>query len=138
MANILDTFFAALGTEAGASHMIADNAKIIAVREETYTALPLYGTYRGPEGFQTFMAELRRIFDTQLFAVDHTMVDGNRGFAIGRFIHRVRATDRLFHSHWTLYAEFEGEKLSLYRFFEDTAALEEANAVRTRSQENAA
>lgn len=138
MTNLVDRFFAALLSPEGANSMIAPDAKIVAVREQSYAELPLYGTYRGPEGFTEFVAELRRIFDTQLFQVDHTMADTKRGFAAGRFIHRVRDTDRLFHSHWTLYAEFEGEQLTLYRFYEDTAALEEACGVTTRSLEDVA
>lgn len=138
MTNFIDAFFAAVLSSEGAAHMIADDAKIIAVREKRYDALPLYGTYTGPEGFNAFFNELRRIFDTQLFEVDHTMADASRGFAAGRFVHRVRATDKLFHSHWTLYAEFADNKLTLYRFYEDTAALEETNGVRTQSQENVA
>ncbi|MBT8154253.1 nuclear transport factor 2 family protein [Epibacterium ulvae] len=138
MTHFIDRFFVALMSPEGAAHMIADDAKIIAVREARYEALPLYGTYTGPDGFTAFFNELRRIFDTQLFEVDHTMADAARGFAAGRFIHRVRATDKLFHSHWTLYAEFTGDKLTLYRFYEDTAALEETNGVRTQSQEHVA
>ena len=84
------------------------------------------------------MAELRRVFDTQLFVVDQTMAEAGRGFAAGRFLHRVRETDRMFPSHWTLYAEFEGEQLALYRFYEDTAALEEACGVTTETQERVA
>lgn len=138
MSNILDRFFAAMATAEGAADMIAEDATIIGVREHSYDALPIYGTYKGPDGFATFVATLRKAFDTQLFQVDQTMVAGNRGFATGRFIHRMRATGLLFHSHWALYAEFEGEQLSLYRFFEDTAALEESHAVTTTCTEDVA
>lgn len=114
--------------------LIHPKAEIIGVRETADDRMPIYGTFRGPDGMRAFVDILRSSFETELFEVDTIMEDDIRGFACGRFRHKVRMTGRLFVSNWALYAEFQDGKISLYRFHEDTAALEAAFGVTTAKE----
>ena len=130
---VIETLFDKLksGDMDGLLEIIHPDAVIIGVREQENARMPIYGTYRGPEGMRMFVGTLRTAFETELFEVGHIMETDGKGFACGRFRHKVRHTGRLFESAWALYAEIEDGKLSLYRFFEDTAALEASFGIST-------
>lgn len=136
--SIIRTFLASLGDLDKAQQLVTPEARFIAVREQVDSTLPLYGTFIGRQGLKAFTEGLRRAFDTQMFKVDAVLENDTIGFASGRFEHRIRATDAIFRSHWALMCEFEDGRISLYRFFEDTAALEEAAGIRTQCKETVA
>lgn len=136
--SIIRTFLASLGDLDKAQRLVDPEAKFIAVREKPDSSLPLYGTFIGHDGLKVFTDGLRSAFDTQMFKVDTVLENNKIGFASGRFEHRIRATDAMFRSHWALMCEFKDGRISLYRFFEDTAALEEATGIRTQCKETVA
>lgn len=138
MAAKIHAFFQSLKDVEAAKRLIAPDAVFIAARAKSYPDLPVYGTYRGHEGFSRFVAQLRESFDTKLFQIDHALENEETGFASGRFSHRVRKTGDMFDSHWAVLFKFKDGLVAHYRFYEDTAALEEAFAVRTRSCEDVA
>lgn len=135
MSDRIRKFLSSLGDLDHASHLITPDAEFIAVRAETYPELPLYGTFRGATGLAAFVAGLRAVYDTQSFDVDFVLESETVGFAAGRFDHIIRDTGHHFRSHWVVMCQFEGDRIALYRFYEDTAALEEAMAVRTQCKE---
>lgn len=135
MTEIIRTFFSSLSDLDKAKGLITPDAKFIAVRAADYPDLPLYGTFIGPEGLARFVTGLREAFDTQSFQVDHVVESEVTGAAFGRFEHRIRHTGKTFRSHWAVMCEFRQGKISLYRFFEDTAALEEAMERKTTCKE---
>lgn len=135
MSSKIETFFASLSDLEVAQTLITETCEIIGVREETYPELPIYGKRIGPDGLDAFVQSLRSAFDTQSFHVDHVFETDTTGAAFGRFEHRVKTTDKMFRSHWALQCTFEDGKMSLYRFYEDTAALEEGFAVKTQCKE---
>lgn len=131
--SVLEAFFQNLkrGDTNSIISLIHPQAVIVGVRETPDPKMPIYGTFHGPEGMQHFLEILRSAFETELFDVETLLEDGQTGFACGRFRHKVRHTGRLFESNWALYAELEDGQLKLYRFHEDTAALEAAFGITT-------
>jgi uncharacterized protein len=135
MTGLIQTFFSSLGNLDRAKELVSEDVVFIAVRAERYSELPLYGTTVGYAGLEVFVSNLRAAFDTQSFLVDHVIESETKGAAFGRFEHRIRATGRLFRSHWAVFCEFADGKITTYRFYEDTAALEEAMERRTECRE---
>lgn len=131
----IETFLTSLSNLDQAKSLVTETARFIAVREQSYPDLPLYGTFIGHTGLEQFALGLREAYDTQQFQIDHILENEVMGAAFGQFEHRIRATDEFFRSHWALLCEFDGAKISMYRFYEDTAALEEAIQVRTVCKE---
>lgn len=135
MSHRIERLFASFQAPETLEEVLTTKARIIGVREKSDPVLPIYGTYYGPAGFEEFLSRLRTAFDTRAFHVDHILEGTDIGYASGRFEHHVRATGQLFRSHWALRCRFEGEKISEYRFYEDTAALEESLGMRSRCSE---
>jgi uncharacterized protein len=135
MTGIIQTFLSSLADLEKAKTMITPNARFIAVRSENYPELPLYGTFAGYSGLEAFVTGLRDAFDTQSFQIDHAIENASIGAAFGKFSHIVKATNKPFSSHWAVMCQFQHGKISLYRFFEDNAALEEAFLCRTTCKE---
>ena len=75
-----------------------------------------------------FLPGLQVVFDTQAFRIDAELESAEQGFAAGTFHHHIRQTGRDFHSARVVHCRFEGGCIRHYRFYEDTAALEEAMA----------
>ncbi len=123
---LLEFFKTAKTNEAKMLSFVDTNAKYVAIKEEPNENCILYGTYEGHEGFKQLFANIKELFDTQKFEFLGIMEDGDKVMAHGYFEHLVRNTGKLFCSHWSLVAEFNEGKITHCRFFEDTAALEEA------------
>ncbi|WP_165390154.1 nuclear transport factor 2 family protein [Thalassococcus sp. S3] len=135
MTHIISAFFSNLGDLEKAKAFVDPDAIFVGVREHPDVNLPIYGTFRGHDGMMRFVGALKDAFDTQLFEIDMVHENPTEGFATGRFEHRVKRTGALFRSRWALFAQFRDGRISHYRFFEDTAALEEALGVRTICRE---
>lgn len=136
MNGIIKTLMSNLRDIDKVKQLVTDDTRFIAIRSQSHEELPIYGTFSGHEGVEQFLNLLRETFDTQQFHIDHVIETPVRGAAFGRFEHRVRANGKMFRSHWALMCEFQNGKISLYRFFEDSAALEEALECRTSCKEN--
>jgi len=134
--SVIRRFLGSLSDLDQAKTLVDPEARFIAVREQFDETLPLYGTFVGHDGLVDFVGGLRAHFDTRMFTVDAVIETDELGFAAGRFEHRIRATDRLFRSHWSVLCAFRNGRITLYRFFEDTAALEEAMGVHTLCRES--
>jgi uncharacterized protein len=135
VASIIREFFASFGDLERARALVDPEAQFVGVRAQSYPELPLYGTFTGHDGLARFMDGLRNAFDTQFFAIDAEIENDELGFASGRFEHRVRHTDALLRGHWALMCRFRNRRITFYRFYEDTAALEEAFGVQTACRE---
>jgi len=105
---------------------IDENAKYIAMKEESDAACPIYGAYIGFEGFKRLFESLKTSFDTQKFELYGITENEDTAMAHGYFEHKVRKTGKLFCSNWAMVSEFSNGKIIQCKFFEDTAALEEA------------
>ena len=100
---------------------------ITAVREANQSGNEIYGTYNGIEGVKKFLSNLGAAFDTQAFTVQNIVGDKNVAFANGKFIHKVKQTEKLFASEWALYAVIKEGKIIEYHFYEDSEKFSKAN-----------
>ncbi|MGV8963380.1 MAG: nuclear transport factor 2 family protein [Candidatus Saccharimonadaceae bacterium] len=101
---------------------------IVAIREGERREKDFYGTYKGVEGVKEFLKNLGDAFDTQSFSVENIVGGEGIAFANGKFVHKLKATGRLFPSDWVLYAVIKNRKIYEYHFYEDSAKFEEANS----------
>ena len=90
------------------------------------TSVPIYGRFEGKEGVKKFVNTLSELFDTEDFEIRKWAFSENFIFAYGYMQHHVRKTNNLFKSEWSLVCQIENERISSYKMFEDTAALESA------------
>lgn len=100
---------------------------LIGIREADRFAQDLYGTYRGIEGVKVFLTNLDETFETQAFSVENIVGGEGVAFANGKFVHKVKATGKLFPSDWALYAVIKEGKIYEYHFYEDSATFEASN-----------
>lgn len=98
---------------------------ITAVREGAVNGY--IGTYKGIDGVKEFLTNLGKTFDTQLFTVENIVGGHGVAFANGKFVQKVKATEKRFASDWALYAVIKDGKIYEYHFYEDSAKFEEAN-----------
>ena len=90
------------------------------------SSVPIYGRFEGKEGVKKFVNTLSDLFNTEAFEIREWAFSENFIFAYGYMQHRIRKTDKLFKSEWSLVCQIKNERISSYKMFEDTAALESA------------
>ncbi len=100
---------------------------ITAIREAERNSGSLYGTYKGSAGVKEFLNNLGNTFDNQSFSVENIVGGEGIAFANGRFVHKVKATEKLYPSDWALFTVIKEGKIYEYHFYEDSARFEEAN-----------
>lgn len=124
---VVKAFFTAFGK--GDFNGIIDTfhseATISAVREGKQQGSH-YGTYRGKEGAKTFISSLGQMFDTQSFSINNVVGEGDVVFADGVFVHKIKATGKLFASAWALKCTIKDGLIYGYHFYEDSAAFDAA------------
>ncbi len=127
--DVLGQFFKAFGNQdlQGLLDTFHNDVEIYAIRKSKQKEEQIYGGYKGIKGVKTFLTNLGSTFDTQSFVVDHMIGEADIAFANGSFVHKVKATGKLFTSDWALCVKVKEEKIISYQFFEDSAAFEEAN-----------
>ncbi|SNZ21602.1 nuclear transport factor 2 family protein [Cohaesibacter gelatinilyticus] len=112
------------GIEASLEKHVNPDAVFIGVREEKSDHIPIYGSYAGHSQITRFFDTLNSCFDTHVFEINHSFQDDTIAIATGYFHHKTRLTSRDFRSHWACLCHLGNGKISQYRFYEDTAALE--------------
>ncbi|HYD31087.1 MAG TPA: nuclear transport factor 2 family protein [Azospirillaceae bacterium] len=124
--NVLKGFLAAYSRKDmdGALALVDPAAEFIAVRPQPSPDVSLYGTYHGHDGVRRFFGKLAEAFEPQRFTIDKVMEDAENAVAWGHLTHRVRATGLVFDSAWAAVCAVKDGRITRYRFFEDTAALE--------------
>lgn len=128
-ATAVQEFFTAFGKGdfEGIVNSFHPECRITSIRKEERSGQQLYGSYEGKEGVKSFISNLGGAFDTQAFAVDHLIGEGDVAFANGSFTHKLKSTGKLFTSDWALMCIVKDGKISEYHFYEDSAAFEAAN-----------
>ncbi|MFB9844522.1 nuclear transport factor 2 family protein [Mucilaginibacter ginsenosidivorans] len=127
----VSNFFEALGKgdSDAAINLFDEQAQIILVRpSENRDAEDLYGTYTGKKGAAGFLSNFSKTFSPQEFSVQNLIGNDQVAFANGNFTHKVIATGKLFSSNWALMCIVKNEKISEYRFYEDSSAFDAANS----------
>lgn len=125
---VLANYYSALGSEKidKVIETVHDEAKFIILKKEPSEKIPLYGTYEGKEGVKKYLSILSEAYQIDMFVINKIIGDQDTAFAWGSFRIKVRVTGKTFESDWAVVCEVEKEKIKLFQFFEDTAALEEA------------
>ena len=90
--------------------------------------MPIYGRFEGKEDVKHFLTIASEIFETEAFEFTKWATADDFVFAHGYMQHRVRKTGRIFRSEWALVCQIENNRISSYKMFEDTAALQAAYA----------
>jgi uncharacterized protein len=98
----------------------------IVIEVEGPANVPIYQTYKGKVGARHFIEEMGRNFQTQQFDVQTLMGQDHTVMAAGVFKHVVIPTGKIFQSAWALRCEIKDDKISHYRFYENTGAAAEA------------
>ncbi|SHF38293.1 Ketosteroid isomerase-related protein [Seinonella peptonophila] len=123
---ILTQYIQSMSNPEKALSYVHEDAKFIAAKEHPSTKHHFYGTYRGPEGVRNLLSKFQKDLDTQEFTIHKIIGDELTAFAWGKFIHRIRTTNKLFESYWAVVVEVEDDKIKFFQGFEDTAGLEES------------
>lgn len=106
--------------------LVHPEARFIGARPTADALVPLYGTHNGRAGAEQFFRTFAEVLIPGDFEV--TARFGGDGYVtfFGTFCHSARKTGRPFPSDWALVAQITQGMISLYHFYEDTAALEGA------------
>lgn len=127
MSNPVKKFFsyARSGDTAAALEYVHENGTFEA---QGPSSVPIYGVFKGHEGVARFLTILSELFDTEAFEFRKWAEVDNYVFAYGYMQHRVKKTDLVFKSEWALVCQVENGRITSYKMFEDTAALQAAYA----------
>jgi ketosteroid isomerase-like protein len=127
MSNPVEKFFscARSGNTTAALEYVDENSIFEA---QGPSSVPIYGAFKGHEGVKRFLAILQELFDTEAFEFKKWAEVDNYVFAYGYMQHRVKKTNQVFKSEWALVCQVENGRITSYKMFEDTAALQAAYA----------
>jgi len=81
-----------------------------------------------PAGAREFFRLFAELLEPGEFNITASFSEGEHVCMYGKLRHRSRTTGRDFPSNWALICRVQQGRLSLYHFYEDTAALEAAIA----------
>lgn len=125
MYNPVEQFFLAIaqGNLAKALDTVNDD---VVFEAQGPKSVPIYGRFEGKKGVEKFVNTLSDLFNTEAFEIRKWAFSEDFVFAYGYMQHRVSKTNKLFKSEWSLVCQIENERISSYKMFEDTAALEAA------------
>jgi len=115
--------FVAKGDIKNALDTINDN---VVFEAQGPTSVPIYGRFEGKNGVSKFIQILGEMFETEAFEIHNWTSSADLVYAFGYMQHRVRKTSAIFKSEWALVCRIENNRISSYKMFEDTAALEAA------------
>jgi len=119
---IIQRFFTALATkgiDAALELVTADTV----FEAQGPSSIPIYGNYKGHDGVRQFIGILQEQFDTEKFEISESIENAENAFAFGYMQHRIVKTDKVFCSEFSLYCQVRNNQISVYKMFEDTAAL---------------
>jgi uncharacterized protein len=111
-----------------AAALVAPDAQFISARPVPNPQIPFQGTFIGPEGARELFRLFAELLEPGEFHVAASFSEGEYVAMNGALRHISRKTGRDFASNWALICRVQGGRLTLYHFYEDTAALEAAIA----------
>jgi len=116
------------GTLEEALALVASEAQFISARPVPNPRVPVHGTFIGPAGAREFFRLFAALLEPGEFNITACFSEGEHVCMYGNLLHRSRTTGRDFPSNWALICRVQQGQLTLYHFYEDTAALEAAIA----------
>jgi uncharacterized protein len=114
------------GTLEEALAWVAPNAQFISGRPAPNPRVPVHGIFEGPAGAREFFRLFAELLEPGEFNITASFCEGEHAAMYGNLRHRSRKTGRDFPSNWALICRVQEGQISLYHFYEDTAALEAA------------
>ena len=72
-------------------------------------SVPIYGRFEGKQGVEKFSDTLSNLFDTETFEIRKWAFSEDFIFAYGYMQHRIRKTNKLFKSEWSLVCQIEND-----------------------------
>ncbi|MFZ6653682.1 nuclear transport factor 2 family protein [Undibacterium sp. TJN19] len=108
--------------------LVTPDAQFISARPVANPRVPVHGIFTGPGGAREFFRLFGELLEPGEFNVTASFSEGGHVAMYGNLRHRSRQTGRDFPSNWALICCVQQGQLSLYHFYEDTAALEAAIA----------
>ena len=127
--SVVESYFKAFG-KGGMDEVLKHfhpECLIVSVREGERAPGQLHGTYRTREEARDFLANINRLFEVREFNIESVMEGaGDVVYANGTFTHLVKSTGNLFHSTWVQRCIIAEGMIKEYRFYEDSAAFEQA------------
>ncbi|MEN9518527.1 MAG: hypothetical protein RLZZ381_1115 [Cyanobacteriota bacterium] len=125
MSNPVEQFFLAIAQGNLAKALDTVNEDVV-FEAQGPKSVPIYGRFEGKKGVEKFVNTLSDLFNTEAFEIHKWAFSEDFVFAYGYMQHRVSKTNKLFKSEWSLVCQIKNERISSYKMFEDTAALEAA------------
>ena len=125
MQNPVENFFTSLAANDIQGILDSVNDDVV-FEAQGPTSVPIYGKFVGKEGVKRFVSILVDLFENEKFDIYKWSMSDDFIFAHGYMQHRVRSSDRVFKCEWALVCQIKNDRISSYKMFEDTAALEMA------------
>jgi ketosteroid isomerase-like protein len=98
-------------------------------------SVPFAGTWRGREGVRKFLRKLAETQEVVEFRPEQFVAQGNTVIVLGRFVMRVKATNRESASDWAHVWTIAAGKIAQVREYVDTAAVSHAHHAAARSRQ---
>jgi ketosteroid isomerase-like protein len=98
-------------------------------------SVPFAGTWRGREGVKKFLRKLAETQEVVEFTPEQFVAQGNTVIVLGRFVMRVKATNRESASDWAHVWTIAAGKIAHFREYVDTAAVSHAHHTASRSRQ---
>jgi ketosteroid isomerase-like protein len=89
--------------------------------------VPFAGTWQGREGVRQFFSKVFEVQDVIEFEPQDYIAQGHKVVVLGRFLMRIKATRREFGSDWAHVWTLEGDKVTRFYEYVDTAAVSGAH-----------
>lgn len=88
--------------------------------------VPWTGSRSTVPEIERFLASATEEVETEQFAVELIVADGEHGVAVGQFRHRVKRTGKTFSCRFALHVQVIDGSIRRYHMFEDSHAVAEA------------
>jgi uncharacterized protein len=89
--------------------------------------VPFAGTWRGREGIRQFFSKVFELQDVVEFKPQEYIAQGDKVAVLGRFLMRIKATGRDFGSDWAHVWTIQGDKVTRFYEYVDTAVVSGAH-----------
>ena len=106
--------------------LVDPSACFISTRPQPNSRNPLHGTFVGQEGARAFFGGFGALLEPHDFNVESSFQEGEHAALYGTLRHKSRQTGKDFVSDWALICKVKEGRITLYHFYEDTEALQDA------------
>lgn len=102
-----------------------ESFEYIAVKEDSQILPELYGKFTGKTELLNFFNHLKEYYKNLEFRIDSIGENQNNVFVKGYLKYEIVKNKKIYDTHWMAHIMIKENKIKEYRFFKDTAFLEE-------------